>query len=117
MALPIDKASPRPCKECPFMKGSAPGWLGPWPDSDTLHMHIAHEHDFACHMTISDDDEDSDEFPEGARRCTGSVMYATKNCKRFHDPVLKAEQERLKPIDEVMNMFEMREHHAKKKRT
>jgi hypothetical protein len=112
MALPIGTAAPRPCKECPFLKNSIPGWLGPWPDSGTLHLHIVNEQDFACHMTTGDDEEE--EFPEGAKRCTGSIMYASKSCKRFNDPVLKKEQQRLTPTDEVMDLFEFREHHQKK---
>lgn len=115
MPLPIKPAGSHPCKECPFKKGSLQGWLGPWPDSGTLHRHIMGEQDFACHMTTGTDD--SDDMPEGARRCAGAIMYATKSCKKFVDPVLKREQERLAPTDEIMDLFEFREHHEKKPRT
>lgn len=111
MALPIKPCAPRPCKECPFRKNSAPGWLGPWPDAATLHLHIVAERDFACHMTMGDDDED--ELPEDTRRCTGAIMYATKSAKRFVDPVLRKEQQEHQPTEEIMNLFEFKEHHTR----
>lgn len=111
MSLPILPAAPNACKECPFKKGSLPGWLGPWHDSNTLHLHIVNEQDFACHMTLGQDDDE--EVPETARRCTGAIMYATKSCKRFNDPVLRDEQVKHQPSEEIMDLFEFREHHKK----
>lgn len=110
-ALPILPCAPKPCKECPFRKTAARGWLGPWPDPGTLHRHIVHEHDFACHMTTGDDD--GDELPEGARRCTGAIMYATKSAKLFVDPILKVEQVKNQPTDEIMDLFEFVQHHRR----
>jgi hypothetical protein len=103
--------APNPCKECPFRKGSLPGWLGPWPDPGTLHRHIVNEHDFACHMTTGDDEDE--DLPKSARRCTGAIMYATRSAKRFVDPVLRAEQSRITPTDDIMDLFQFKEHHTR----
>jgi hypothetical protein len=66
-------------------------------------------------MTTNTDDDDSDEIPEGATRCTGALMYATKSAKRFVDPVLRREQERLTPSEDIMDLFQFREHHTRSK--
>src|SRR5262245_30601268 len=84
----LQPCAPRTCKECPFRNDSLRGWLGPWKASNDIVEHVLNEHDFACHMTTSEEAEERGTLP---RRCTGSVMFANKNVKLFADPVLRAE--------------------------
>lgn len=111
----MKKCTGRMCKECPFKKGSAPGWLGPWQKPQDLVEFVLSENEFPCHMTMGDDDVDV--MPEHETVCTGSVLFANKSFKLFRSGMLRDEQQRLKGSSEAentMDRFEFIQHHERK---
>lgn len=59
-----------PCRECPFRRKSAPGWLGPWTPRELL-VYL-NSNAFPCHKTIVS------ERPNDVDRqsaCAGAAMF------------------------------------------
>jgi hypothetical protein len=78
------------CKECPFRRTSAPGWLGA--EKDPQAFVRAAEADYVdnplpCHMAIdySDDDWRGEQY-DNADLCAGALIYARNQCKVPRDP-------------------------------
>lgn len=96
------------CKECPFKKDSAPGWLGPW-NPLTLHQYIIGEAPFACHSTTANNDDFSP-----IELCAGSLIYA-KNCgKSYRNRTLNLESKNIKKNKEDYLGFPGFLHHHNK---
>lgn len=79
-----------PCRECPFVNGSPPGWLGPDGVEDVLRK--AHgEGGYACHMSIAAapvDDAGLVDLEEHGHQCTGALLHASKTNKVYRDKQL-----------------------------
>lgn len=105
------KATPRPCAECPFKRGSTRGYLGPW-DSALQLLTTAFSDviadGFACHMTVKQDGE-----WQGAQVCAGSLHCANKSHKIYRDEHLASLQRAVAPCDEdsVMDAAEFLAYH------
>jgi len=77
------------CKECPYKRDSAPGYLGEASykpeeflqqlDSPTLHP---------CHLSVNWEEDDYSK----AHYCKGAIQFAKNTCKMLVDP--EAEKER-----------------------
>lgn len=95
-----------PCKECPFTKGSLPGWLGGETLQDTYDQ-VMHEGPFACHMTRHKKDKDMS-------RCFGSLMFMRKGCKSpKYDIQLKGAVNKIemKGTENILSVREFFVHH------
>ncbi len=72
------KFVPSQCKQCPFRKSSAPGWLGAY-DVGSVFRSIWHGVPFFCHPSI---DYERPDWEERAMRegklCTGGLVFANK---------------------------------------
>ena len=79
-----------PCKECPFRRASAPGWLGASTPEGFLSSTLAEFH-MPCHMAIDYEDPDWEEeqLPD-APLCAGSLIFLKNTCKVPRDPLLVA---------------------------
>lgn len=69
----LPEPTAKPCRECPWRRESAAGWLGPeeW-------VELAHsETPIACHLTVS---EDGDWEQDGIRQCAGAAQYRKNVC-------------------------------------
>lgn len=106
-----------PCNACPFRKNSLPGWLGPW-DATGLHQFVMNEGDFACHLTIPQDENNPVIVEAITTRCAGSVLYLGKNCKSpRHEPLVtilndaKADSDYRTRLDNILNLREFSNHH------
>lgn len=65
-----------PCKECPWRRKSAPGWLGPHTAEEWISM--AHGEGFiACHLTIEKAGDNADAMTQ----CSGSAIFRSNLCK------------------------------------
>lgn len=65
----LPKATKEPCKECPWRRESAPGWLGPTSAEDwVLTAHA--ETPIMCHRTI----KESGSY-EGTKQCKGAAIF------------------------------------------
>lgn len=81
----------KPCAECPFLRKSAPGYLGA---DNPIHFErsvIASEAGMPCHMAIDYDDEDwlTSQLPD-SDLCAGSLMHLNGQMKRPKTPELAA---------------------------
>lgn len=72
----LPPATAKPCAECPWVRTSAPGWLGPHTAQEWVAL--AHgEQPIACHTTITeaDDDGNGDWSHPQIRQCAGAATY------------------------------------------
>lgn len=69
-----------PCRECPWRRVSAPGWLGPHSAEHWVEM--AHgDGQIACHMTIPPDSDDDNPDIASMTTCSGSAIFRRNVCK------------------------------------
>lgn len=80
----LPPATPNPCNDCPWVRTSIPGWLGPhtpqeW--TDQAHGEVP----IACHQTIvADEDGVGDWNHPKMRQCRGAAIYRANVCKSPH---------------------------------
>lgn len=80
---PFRPFAPKPCKECPFRRKAAAGWLGKAPP-ETFINNINREIPSPCHSTIDYEDPDWHEKWEAGEignLCTGALIAASNMCK------------------------------------
>ena len=71
----------RPCNECPWRRGSAPGWLGPLEPEEWIAL--AHSDEpIACHATIREDEA----WLPDTLQCAGAANYRRNVGKMPRDP-------------------------------
>lgn len=104
MSETLPPATARPCRECPFRRVSAPGWLGPGSVDDWLGL--AHsDQPGACHLTVREDHS-----WVGASQCAGLATYRANVCKWVPDGVARG------PVDReavFTSPMEFRDHHTR----
>lgn len=85
MSLPEPMAWP--CRECPWRREAAPGWLGPHTAARWLGIAQSDE-PVACHLTIREtDDEGRGDWEHPAmRQCAGVASFREHLCKLPRDP-------------------------------
>ena len=97
----------KPCKQCPFLKDSIPGYLGGFSAEQTQAVALS-EHEFHCHHTRESGNE---------KECVGRLLFASNLSKQFKDKEL----EKLREIAKKQNpgfkseilSFNFKEHHGK----
>jgi len=70
------------CKECPFSKTSARGWLGHHTIEEIQHT-MQFEGLFSCHMTRTEDSTFEDIESGKTPICRGFLASASASCKMF----------------------------------
>jgi hypothetical protein len=84
-----------PCKECPFRKNSAPGYLGADYPEHFLEMTMR-DADMPCHMDIDYSKKDWLEKQEpDAPLCVGAMQFQNNNMKLSRNPEVAAAQHAL----------------------
>jgi len=74
----------KPCKECPFRKESAPGYLGTLSHQPEEFLKPMEYHIMPCHMAIDyDDDEGKTDLTKAAINspCIGALQFMNNSCK------------------------------------
>lgn len=69
----------RTCRECPWRRASAAGWLGPYTAEEWAALVVSDEA-IACHFTITKDGEWA-----GARQCAGAAQMRRNIAKMPRD--------------------------------
>lgn len=75
------EATAAPCRECPWRRKAAPGWLGPTNAEDWIEV-VHSEAPIACHKTI----------PKGGgwggktQQCRGAAIFRANVCKQPMNP-------------------------------
>lgn len=101
----------KPCKQCPYRKTSAPGYLGesshdPQRFLQQLDLPTSHP----CHNTVDWDEEDYNK----AKVCIGALQFMNNSAKLSRNPELKTLQSSLGKNDELFNWSsEFIKHHSK----
>lgn len=92
-----------PCRECPWRREAAPGWLGPLTAEDWI-QRVHSDMPIACHLTIA-----QDRSWEGAFQCAGAAAFRENVFKLPRDPAVAVGPSR----DDVFSSnSEFIEHHA-----
>jgi predicted dithiol-disulfide oxidoreductase (DUF899 family) len=104
----LPPATVKACRECPWLRDSRPGHLGPIDADDWLL--VAHsDAPIACHMTLTCDDP-AWETP-GLRQCAGSAQFRSNVFKSPRNPAVATADQR--DDSQVFGTSdEFREHHA-----
>lgn len=87
----------KPCKECPYQKGSAPGYFG-GNDPFTYRNAINRESVMPCHMRSKHDDNGE---VEKSVPCTGLIFSMIKSCRLPFSPDLLALIDKARVIDDA----------------
>jgi len=88
----MDKQHTAPCRECPWLKSSATGWLGANNPVEFLQQSEA-EIRMPCHLHVDYEREDWAAQAEIAPQCAGRAIHFANRCKSPRAPGLL----RLKP--------------------
>lgn len=100
-----------PCDKCPFRRTSIRGWLGPW-DIEGLLWHLGRG-TFACHKTITRDDQPEEELTS----CAGAAIFLNNKVERSRHWKMAEHQDNVERVpralrDEVFKWGdEFRVHH------
>lgn len=89
MPTSLPPATPKPCDDCPWLRSSLPGWLGPFSPHEWVEL--AHgEQPIACHKTIknTNDEGEGDWTDPAMRQCRGAAIYRTNVCKSPRDSAI-----------------------------
>jgi hypothetical protein len=92
------------CRECPFRRASAPGYLGassgdPW---DFLESFAHGEAALPCHLQVNWDRADAQDQAACAKVCRGSLVMLKNECKLPRDPELVALMRSIEPDRETV---------------
>lgn len=94
----------KPCKECPFLKNSAPGWLGSDVTPMEFRSEALSEAGYSCHMTLE---------KKKQHQCIGALAHAKISCKRFTNPDLAIQVEEVS-TENILTVPEFIKHHTRK---
>lgn len=86
--MKTNKPCERPCRECPFRRDSAPGWIGAYPTPEDLYRRaIDAEQRFPCHMAVDWDASQGEVEQQlaAAPQCAGALAHM-KNCSKMPRP-------------------------------
>jgi len=84
----------KPCTECPYI-GNVPGWIGGHDDPREFIDLVNAEQEMPCHSKVDYGDDEWQMKQWSAPRCVGQLMMANRMCKRFRDPEIAEQQERV----------------------
>jgi len=103
-----------PCQECPWLRKSAPGYLGDDNPEHFFRASVTRESLMPCHMQIdySDPDWANTQLP-GVDFCAGNLIFYRNWLKQPRNPDLYAATRAVNPSQHVfLTPEEFFEHHA-----
>lgn len=107
------------CNECPFSKGSLPGWLSSYTIDDVSNF-MSNEALFPCHLMIKENNLNQAEVQHKLesgelKLCRGYLESMIKTCKMpRYNKILTEARELVKQegtSENSMSMFEFKKHH------
>jgi hypothetical protein len=102
----LPEATKVPCNECPWVRTSAPGWLGPYTAREWVAL-AQSDSPIACHTTIT---EDGQWDTPGIRQCKGAAIYRANVLKSPRHPnVARAQAD----TETVFTWGEFEAHHER----
>lgn len=105
--VPLPPPTKVPCVECPWLRSSRPGHLGPYAAED-WHKAAHSDQAIACHMTIKPEDGSNEgKWDDGImRQCAGAAIYRANSYKTSRNPevtVLPQNTDLVFAFDEFVN--------------
>lgn len=93
------------CRQCPFRRKSAPGWLGDTTPEQFLAATIHQDEHMPCHMAINYEKADwvENQLPKAAH-CAGSLIFMRNQLKRPIDKELCEMMDKVEP--DIKNIFQ-----------
>lgn len=82
-----------PCRECPFTRKSAPGWLGASEPGEFLALADS-DLRTPCHSHVNYEAADWEEKAKTAPQCVGRSIFLANRCKLPAPGILKAKADR-----------------------
>ncbi len=114
-----------PCRECPFRKKAAPGWLGAATPEEFIDTTLA-DGLMPCHLTVDYEKKDwQDEMVEmesSVQHCAGARIFYKNMCKVSRLPLIRYLEEHgavravQRSADVFLNRAEFLAHHTSMKR-
>lgn len=98
-----------PCKECPFRKNSAPGWLGAGTGNPLKFLQIMETIPIPCHSTIAEEDWEDERLVKAmgwSHTCIGSLQFMRNTCKLPYDTKYAAIRNAEKTNSEVFEIHQ-----------
>lgn len=71
----------QPCKECPFLKDSGPGWLGPGTGQPQAFIDTIEYHVLPCHSIQANYNANGKAKETIAHPCIGAMQFCANSCK------------------------------------
>lgn len=103
-----------PCKECPYLKNSAKGYLGELsyqPELFLQQLDLPKVH--PCHKSVDWEKDDTCEGPNPPI-CAGALQFMNNSCKSHRNPIIQKFQREIGKNEEVMSFnHNFIEHHKK----
>ena len=106
---PCKKQHSTPCRECPFKRDSAPGWLGASEPGEFLALADS-DNRAPCHMHVNYDKPDWERQAAVAPQCVGRAVFMANRCKLPAPGLLKAKSN---PDAVFVRPHEFVAHHAR----
>jgi hypothetical protein len=105
-----------PCKQCPFRKASAPGYLGSASYEPKSFLATIEHQPIPCHMEVDWEREDPED-KNYSNPCNGSLRFLKNSCKLPYDKEYVKLRNLIKEKDPNIFSFpsEFINHHSKKK--
>lgn len=109
--MPLPEPVKKPCVECPWVRTSVPGHLGPY-DAETWERAAHSDQAIACHMTIKPPPGGEEgSWDDGImRQCAGVAIYRANSYKVPRNPEVTVLP---RDTDLVFEFDEFVEHHTK----
>ncbi len=111
-------ACKKPCKECPFRKESAPGYLGEVSYNPQAFLMQMEFQPIPCHLQVDWSDEEDVEMAADiayTNPCIGSLQFLRNSCKLPWDKTYAEMQKAVNPNPNVFQWkHEFIQHHSKK---
>lgn len=105
----------KPCRECPFRRDSASGWIGSHEHVQEIIDTVRADQRFPCHMQVNELMEDGEDFNAAtmiASVCVGSAQFLSNQLKMSRHPDVVAVQRQVGKNPDVFTMpTEMVAHH------
>lgn len=105
-----------PCKECPFRRTSAAGYLGEASHEPEVFLNSLEHTPIPCHMIVDWEQASDDELEDACwnNTCVGSLQYLKNQAKLPRNPRYdKLVREALKNPDVFTWKIEFINHHSK----
>lgn len=74
------KQHKNPCKECPWLRKSTPGWLGASEPGEFLALSDSGKR-MPCHMTVDYNKDDWEKKAATAPQCAGRAIFLSNRCQ------------------------------------